>query len=218
MEDGMIECVTLETNHLFQGNPIAAQHKLRHRLIIQRQNWEIPQIRDMEYDAYDNPATTYLVWRGDGKIVQGVSRLYPADRPFMLKEHFAHTVTYGDVPSGSHVWEGSRFCIDNCLDGVARQRIAREIVLSYLEYGLDMGITQIIGIMYPVYWNNLFAKNGWDPIWLGDTVVTTDGKKSRAAALPVSKEVLKNVRNTTGIQNSVIQYGNKIDAHHVQAA
>jgi len=213
-----VECVTLETSHLFAGNPIASQHKLRHRLIIQRQHWDVPQLRDMEFDAYDNPATTYLVWRDDNMIVRGVSRLYPTDRPFMLKEHFSHMVTYEAMPTGSHAWEGSRFCIDNILDSPTRQQIAREIVLSYLEYGLDMGITQILGVMYPVYWHNLFAKNGWEPTWIGDVIVTPDGKKSRAAILPVSKYVLDKVRSTTGIHTNVINYGNVKRESYVQAA
>jgi len=29
----MIECVTLETNHLFPNNPIAAQHRLRYSTV-----------------------------------------------------------------------------------------------------------------------------------------------------------------------------------------
>jgi acyl homoserine lactone synthase len=142
-----IECVTVETNHKFVGNPIMEQHKLRYRSIIQRQGWGVPSIRDMEYDQYDNPAATYLVWREAGGIARGVSRLYPTDRPFMLKECFAHTVHYQHIPHGKDVLEGSRFCIDKTLDAGLRRTIAQELVLSYLEYGIDAGITKIIGIM-----------------------------------------------------------------------
>jgi len=202
-----IECVTQATNHLFSGNPLADQYRLRYNSIISRQDWDVPHFHDMEYDQYDTPATTYLIWRGEHGKVQGVSRLAPTDRPFMLDDAFAHLVTYQAMPKGAKVWEGSRFCIDKTLPVETRKRVAQEIVVAYLEYGLKVGIHQIIGVMYPVYWNNLFCKNGWDTVWIGDTSVTPDGKKSRAAILPLSEETLQNVRKKTGIHHSVISYG-----------
>ena len=99
------------------------------------------------------------------------------------------------------------------LDAELRQRIAKEIVVSYLEYGLAKGIQQIIGVMYPVYWHNLFTKNGWEPVWIGDVVVTPDGKKSRAAILPVNEEILHSVREKTKIEASVLSYGEENEAY-----
>ncbi len=203
----VIECVTLETNHYFSGNPIAEQHRLRYKSIIKRQDWDIPEVREMEYDQYDNPSATYLVWRDDNKIARGISRLCPTDRPFMLQEHFSHLVTYQDIPQGPNVWEGSRFCIDKNMDLPLRKRIAKEIVLSYLEYGVEHGIEQIIGVMYPIYWHNLFTKNGWQPKWIGEPILTPDGKKSRAAILPLSQEVLLRVQKNTGINHKIVSYG-----------
>jgi acyl homoserine lactone synthase len=57
----MIECTSIDNNHNFYGNPIYEQHKLRYSSIIKRQNWDIPVVRGMEYDTYDNPAAYYLV-------------------------------------------------------------------------------------------------------------------------------------------------------------
>jgi acyl homoserine lactone synthase len=219
MEQTMtIECVKLATNHMFAGNPIADQHRLRYKLIIQRQKWDLPHVEGMEYDQYDNPASIYLIWRDDNSEVRAVSRLYPTDRPFMLKEHFANTVTYREIPSGQHVLEGSRFCIDNSLDSKLRRQAANEIILAYLEYGLSVGITQIIGIMYPAYWTNLFSKYGWQPEWLGENFLTSEGTKSRPAILPVSADVLNRVRSAIGIHSSVINYGNDKGDVYVRAA
>ena len=89
----VIECVTLENNHLFLGNAIAEQHRLRYKSIIKRQNWNVPDIREMEYDQYDNPATVYLIWRDKKNIARGVCRLYPTDRPYMLKEVFPNLIS-----------------------------------------------------------------------------------------------------------------------------
>ena len=84
----MIDCVSISTSHFFYGNPIYEQHRLRHECIVQRQSWNVPTIRNMEYDQYDNPAACYFVWRDvDGKA-HGSSRLYPTDRPYMLEEVF----------------------------------------------------------------------------------------------------------------------------------
>jgi N-acyl-L-homoserine lactone synthetase len=84
----MIDCVTISTSHFFRGNPIYEQHRLRHKCIVQRQGWNVPAIRSMEYDQYDNPAAYYLVWRDWNGKAYGSSRLCPTDRPYMLEEIF----------------------------------------------------------------------------------------------------------------------------------
>lgn len=203
----VIECVTLETNHLFYGNPIAEQSKLRYRSIIERQGWEVPQFKDMEYDSYDNPATIYLVWRNDEGLCQGVSRLYPTDRPFMLSEAFPYMVDDIKKISQYDIWEGSRFCIDKNAPLNIRKQIANEIIQAYLECGLNAGIQKIVGVMFPVYWKNLFENNGWKPNWIGEATKSSEGKTIRAAELEVSEEVLEKVKEHTGIKRSIVTYG-----------
>jgi len=213
-----IECVTLATNHLFLGNPIAGQHRLRYHAIIERQQWEVPTFKELEYDQYDNPATTYLIYRDAQRLVRGVSRLYPTDRGFILQEHFAHMSNYQPIPRGPSVWEGSRFCIDHTLDRSQREAIAKEIILAYLQHRLRHGITKIVGIMYPIYWRNLFANNGWEPEWLGDVHVTPDGKKSRPAILHVNEAVLRNVQLSLSNFSTVVNYGDEEEKNYAQAA
>ncbi len=203
-----VECVTIATNHLFPGNPIAAQHRLRYRTIIERQHWSVPHYEHMEYDQYDNPAATYLIWRDNMGEARGVTRLYPTDRPFMLQECFSHMVTYGAMPSGFNVLEGSRFCIDHTVGSKQRERVARELVLAYLEFGLDHDITCIIGLMYPIYWHNLFTKVGWEPFWLGDAAATEDGKRARAGGVTINQENLAAVQKMAGVKERIISYGN----------
>lgn len=203
----MIEFVTLDNIDQFKGNPLAEQHRLRYKNIIQRQRWNVPSYCGMEFDQYDNPAAKYLIFRDEHNVARGVSRFYPTTLPYMLEEVFSHFVTTTTIPKRHDVWEGSRFCIDQTLSPETRKRIAREIVIGYLEVGLQNSITGIVGLMYPAYLRSLFISAGWDIVFLGDPMLLEDGHKARAAWLPVSEAVLAKVRETTGIYESVINQG-----------
>ena len=209
----MIDCVSISTSHFFPGNPIYEQHRLRHECIVQRQSWDVAAIRNMEYDQYDNPAANYLVWRDWEGKARGCSRLYPTDRPYMLEEIFPHLVTKRPMPKSASVWEGSRFCVDASLDPQMRRRIVRELVVGYLEFGLAHDLTGIVGLMFPAYCRNIFIRNGWDIEWLGETGRSQEGHKIVAGLLPISEEVLRKVRQTTGIYETVLNYGENVPSY-----
>jgi acyl homoserine lactone synthase len=126
----------------------------------------------------------------------------------MLEQLFSPFVTSRDVPKSPHIWEGSRFCIDQTLPAECRKRIAREIVVAYLEVALLHDIEAIVGLMYPAYWRSLFINAGWEIQYLGEVKLLEDGNKARAAWLPVSEAVLAKVRQTTGIYETVTNLGN----------
>lgn len=203
----MIECVNIENCHLFEGNPLYEQHKLRYESIIKRQSWDVPTVRSMEYDNYDNPATQYFIKRDQEGRAVGVSRLYPTDRPYMLQEAFPYLITKTKMPSDRSVWEGSRFCVDSSLSPDDRKRIIQELVIGYLEFSLAHNVNSIIGVMYPVYWKNIFIKSGWNVEWLGDVHKSEEGHKIIAGNLVISQTILKNVRAITGIKETILDYG-----------
>jgi acyl homoserine lactone synthase len=203
----MLECVSISSNHLFPGNPVYEQHRLRHECIVKRQAWNVPTIRNMEYDQYDNPAATYLVWRDKSGRARGSSRLYPTDRPYMLQEVFPHLVSRVAMPKSAQIWEGSRFCVDESLAPELRQRIIQELVIGYLEFGLAQGISHMIGVMYPVYFRSIFIKNGWEVEWLGEAARSEEGHKIVAGSATVSRAALQRVRQATGIYETVLNYG-----------
>ena len=203
----MIEFVTVENVNQFSGNALAAQHRLRYQSIIERQEWDVPNYGEMEFDQYDNPAAKYLVYRDKDHVARGVSRFYPTTLPYMLEQLFSHFVTGRDIPKSPRVWEGSRFCIDQTLPPRTRKRIAQEIVVGYLETGLRHGVEGIVGLMYPAYWRSLFTSAGWELAYMGETTLLDDGNKARAAWLPVSEAVLARVRRTTGIHETIVNFG-----------
>lgn len=125
----------------------------------------------------------------------------------MLQEIFPHLVTKADMPKSAHVWEGSRFCIDSKLPPEQRRLIIQEIVIGYLEFSLSKRITDIVGVMYPAYWRNIFTKSGWDVEWIGESQKSTEGHTIVAGRLPVSERVLMRVRDTTGIRSTILNFG-----------
>lgn len=203
----MIDFVSLSTVQNFQFNPIEDQHKLRYESIKKRQDWDVPSYEELEFDQYDNPAAKYLVYRDENSIAQGSSRFYPTVLPYMLEESFSNFVTDIDIPKSPQIWEGSRFCVNHKLPPFERKKIINYLVVGYLEAGLHAQIDGIVGLMYPAYWRGIFIQAGWPIEFLGDTMRLDDGHKARAAWLPIEEKILNNVRETTGIFETVLNFG-----------
>lgn len=203
----MVDFVNLSNLHRFNNNPILAQHKLRYESITQRQGWDVPNYDGLEFDTYDNPATKYLVYRDNHGVALGSSRLYPTTLPYMLETTFSHFVTDIPMPKSEVVWEGSRFCVSKNLPAAERKKIINYIVLGYLEAGLQAGVEAIVGLMYPAYWRGIFSQAGWPVEFIGDAMKLDDGHVARAALLPVKNEILIKVRETTGISETVLNFG-----------
>lgn len=203
----MIDCVNIGNYHLFPGNLLASMHRLRHKAVIERQEWDVPTWEGMEYDQFDNPATTYFLWCDDHNEVRGCARLYPTDRPYMLSEVFPFLVTERTFPiHDQNIWEGSRICVDNSLPAHIRKRIIQELDLAYLEFALAHGIKEIIGVMLPAYWRSVYIACGWQPVWYGAVTTLANGDRVRAAGLPVSEAMLASVRKATGIMENILNY------------
>jgi acyl homoserine lactone synthase len=204
----MIDCVTIKSAHLFRGNPIASMFELRFRSVIERQKWDVPHWNRMEYDDFDNPSTTYFVWRDHVDIVRGCARLCPTDRPYMLKKAFSHLVTNDTLPENDPtIWEGSRLCVEAGLPSDQHKRIIHELSVAYMEYGLANGIRKIIGVMLPAYWRSVYKASGWDPFFYGEVTTLATGERVRAGGLVVSEEMMLKVRQTTGIYETILGYG-----------
>ncbi|PCJ95222.1 MAG: hypothetical protein COA45_12295 [Zetaproteobacteria bacterium] len=203
----MIELVDISSASNFVGNPLAEQHKLRYRSVIERQKWDVPHHNGLEYDEYDNPAAKYLIYRDKLGIARGVSRFYSTHLPYMLEEKFPHFVTKIQIPKDEKIWEGSRYCIDHKISPKTRQDIINQLGIAYLEMGLNAGIDGIVGLTYPVFWKKLFIDLGWPIEFIGDVTKLDNGHKAQAAWLPVSQAILDNVREVTGIYETVLYLG-----------
>jgi acyl homoserine lactone synthase len=201
----MLYCVTQENNYHLPGNLMIGQHRLRYQAIIERQAWDVPSLRELEYDQYDTLAAVYIICADARGQVLGSARLCPTTRPYMLKEVFSHLVE-GDLPASDRVWEGSRFCVDKNLTVEVRKRVQQELVYGYLEFALAHDIEAIIGVMHPAYWRNLFARNGWPVRAIGSIQKVGDGKDALAGSLPITSLTLASVQRATGITGSLLQF------------
>lgn len=140
----MIDAITWKNAHLY-GKALASQYQLRHRLFIERNGWGVPNFDGMEYDQYDTPAAVYLVWRDGMGEARGISRLIPTTRPYMIKDLWPHLVP--QIPESETVWEATRFGVDLSLPPALKRRVAGELVLACLEFGLRRNISNYLVVM-----------------------------------------------------------------------
>jgi N-acyl-L-homoserine lactone synthetase len=72
---------------------------------------------------------------------------------------------------------------------------------AYLEFGLEKGLTKIIGMMPTYIYRSVFEKPGIDMEYLGPVTII-GGHRIRAVAIPVDHAQLRNVRARTGHRRS----------------
>jgi len=210
----MIDCVTIATAHCFPGNLIVAQHRLRYQEVIAKEDWSNIYVADeMEFDRYDNVATEYFVARNSEGDVVGVSRSYPTTIPYMLADVFSFLCSQ-DLPSSHKVHEASRLVLDrSLLTKEARRPVVNELIVAYMERGMQRKIDAYVGFMLPRIWDSTFLRAGWEVEWLGPEMAlpgTTD--IVRAALMPVNERMNDKVRETTGIRNAILNCGSESES------
>lgn len=198
----MIEVVTWANSHVF-GDSLAAHHRLRHKCFVERNGWSVPSHDGMEYDQFDTPAATYLIHRHPGGAVNGVARLIPTTRPYMLKELWPDLLG-GDVPVSPKVWEATRFGIDDDLEPAAKRRVAAEIVLGCLEFGQSMGIDRYLVLMPHLIIRRTIGGAGCNYRFLGETRNLADYPVA-AAEIEVSEQALASARAKCAVPGSVLR-------------
>jgi len=207
----MIDCVNIATAHRFPGNLIAAQHRLRYQEVIAKEDWSNIYVADeMEFDRYDNVATEYFIARDADGDVLGVSRSYPTTIPYMLSDVFPFLFSEA-LPSSHKIHEASRLVLDrSLLTKEARRPVVSELIVAYMERGMQRNIDAYVGFMLPRIWDSTFLRAGWDVEWLGPEVALPGTSDIvRAALMPVSKRMNEKVRDATGIQEPVLNVGSE---------
>ncbi len=198
----MIDCMDCTTAHFF-GDAIASQHRLRYRIFVERQKWELSTYHGMEFDQFDTPATTYFVWRDESGEAKGVARAKPTVCPYMLKVVFQKLVTKEPLPSKSNIWEGSRIGVERELPVEVRQRILGELFCAYLEFGLRTRIQRYL-ILMPIYMLRKLTQVGWPTTLIGP-IQKINGVAVAAASIEVSPTIFASVRRNMHIDFPILR-------------
>lgn len=162
----MIDVITIENAHL-HGDALAAQYRLRHRVFIEREGYDVPTYKGMEYDQFDTPAATYLIRRDATGEARAITRLIPTTRPYMIECLWPHLLR--DAPPKGHcIWEASRFGCDPSLDQQTRDAYMAEIIAGCLEFGLTNGIREYVCVMPAGILRRVLMRAGCDIDFLGE--------------------------------------------------
>jgi acyl-homoserine lactone synthase len=207
----MIDCVNIATAHCFPGNLIAAQHRLRYQEVIAKEDWSNIYVADeMEFDRYDNIATEYFVARSSEGDVLGVCRSYPTTIPYMLSDVFPFLASQ-DLPRSHKVHEASRLVLDrSLLTKEERRPVVNELMVAYMERGMQRNVEGYVGFMLPRIWSSTFLRAGWDVEWLGpETALPGTKDVVRAAWMPVNTRMEDKIRDATGLRKPVLNYGSE---------
>jgi acyl homoserine lactone synthase len=200
----MIEALNFETAHLF-GDTLPSLLKARYNEFILRQKYDVQSYNKMEYDQYDTPAAVYFAWKDRERLVKGGMRISPTNRPYMIREIWPNAISYIQTPVSQTVWELTRFFIDRRVEGVQNRRKAHgEILCALLEFALDHGITNYIGIAPPLLWDFTYARCGWPVHPIGDVLDIGFTENVRVCMLNISDEILEDVRTKMKIRNNVL--------------
>ena len=199
----MVVAVSIENAHQY-GDIIPSIYRLRHQGFKLRQTYDVPSYKDMEYDAYDTPATTYLAWRDTHNIVRGCTRLFSTVRPYMIEELWPQAIHEVKLPKSPSVWECSRFCIDKFQPVETRRRIHGELLCAFHEYGLQENIDWMIGVMTPRIWKAVFIRVGWPIEPLGPILSLNKNEKILVGKMKISETILKILRKEFQIFEPVL--------------
>lgn len=139
----MVDLFSFETAHHFD-DALPASLKLRHRIFVKRQGYNVSTYRGMEFDAFDTPAARYMLWRDTHAVPRAVTRLIPTDRPYMLLDIWPSLVETGSLPRSKTVWEVSRFGIDLAVPVRERKRALAEMMCGLAEFTARFAVSELL--------------------------------------------------------------------------
>ncbi|MDP6404314.1 MAG: acyl-homoserine-lactone synthase [Alphaproteobacteria bacterium] len=159
---------------------MASQARLRYRVFVEGRELPHDQFNGMEYDPFDTPAATYLVWRDESQNVRGLIRLLLTTRSYMLQTYWPHLVRGDRLPSSPYVQEITRVCVDKSFDPRQRVQILPRLLCGVQELFQRNGVRKMIGVARP-HLVTTFIKSGVE--WLGEPSLI-EGEVEAAFTVP----------------------------------
>lgn len=127
----------------------------RHQVFVETLKWKLDTAQGMELDQFDNADTIYIISQDDEGDVNGVARLLPTSRPYLLRDVFPQLLNGLPPPCHPDIWELSRFSTtdfqNRSLSGPNQTRqvsspIAVQMLRSSISCAIALGATRLITV------------------------------------------------------------------------
>jgi N-acyl-L-homoserine lactone synthetase len=197
----MLVCVSWETAHCY-GEAWISHHRLRHRIFVDRQGWQVPTYNGLEYDQFDTPAARYILWLDERGQTRGAARLIPTIQPYMVKSLWPELVD-GPLPESPCIWEATRFGCDRDLAPRQRRHVIGALIYGCQEFGLANNITNYLGVMPLSIFRHVIAAAGCVVRPLGRTRRMGQHEVG-AAYVGVSAGTLSLVRSRLDVHETIL--------------
>ena len=154
--------LSFQNMHLY-GDLLVNFLRARKRTFIDRLQWSLPEADGMEFDQYDTPVCRWIVIHEYGEVLGGI-RLTPTTArcgiyTYMLRDaqkglldEIPTDVLFFDAPVSKSVWEASRLFISEDVPAHRRLQIQSIIMETLSKSALELGASQVIGIV-PAVWS-----------------------------------------------------------------
>jgi acyl-homoserine lactone synthase len=198
----MIFVVDAENREQF-ATDLAAMHRQRKAVFVDRAGWALPIVADQEIDRYDLLADTmYLLAKDEpGGQVLASARVITTTGPHLMQDLFPASFR-ATIPSGPTVWEASRYCTAPGLAGRSKRlSLLWETICGILETALEHRVDQVIfaanRALLP-----LALKCGWTARTAGPTI--TDGNDNiTPVAAAITEADLYRVRHRHHVADTI---------------
>jgi N-acyl-L-homoserine lactone synthetase len=107
-QEGIVKIKTGTARDLSPGIFISMA-RYRHKVFIEKLDWQLAVEHDIELDQFDGPDTLYVIAFNDMGQVTGVARLLPTTGSYLLKDVFPQLLEGVQTPCSDTIWELSRF-------------------------------------------------------------------------------------------------------------
>jgi acyl homoserine lactone synthase len=175
----MIEAFSVATAHHFQ-DALASQARLRYEVFVKRRKLDHSSWEGLEFDEFDTPAATYLIWRDEQRAVRGLARLLRTTGPYMLRSYWPHLVEERELPSSPLIFEVTRVCVDKRVEPLVRRTIFPKLLCAIQEFMYRNGGIGMIGVTREHLLAH-FIQTGIQ--WLGSAHLV-EGEMERAFFVP----------------------------------
>lgn len=145
---------------------LKAMFAARKSVFVDLLKWDVPVIDGRyEVDQFDDAHATYLVLMDANGEHLGSARLLPTTRPHILGSLYPGLCADAP-PTGAHILEITRFCLDRRLRAPERRRVRDTLVIALATHALETGISAYSAVA-EIGWLQQILSFGWRCVPLG---------------------------------------------------